>query len=157
MKATEDQMEEVSGEIRVLRELDHERRTSYHLIAVPVDNRSYGEAIHVVVNVMDENDNTPTFPVSSIDASLLTFVAISEFAALNSEISIPPAVDNDSPPLSVIKYHILSGNVNNAFRLSSKRINSMLYVDLVVNGQLDREYRDQYELLIEALDGGDPP
>ncbi|VDO35802.1 unnamed protein product [Onchocerca flexuosa] len=144
-------VEEVSGEIRVLRELDHERRTSYHLIAVPVDNRSNGETVHVVVNVIDENDNTPTFPVSSID------VAISEFAALNSEISIPPAVDNDSPPLSVIKYHILSGNVNNAFRLSSKRINSMLYVDLVVNGQLDREYRGQYELLIEALDGGDPP
>ncbi|EFO14597.1 hypothetical protein LOAG_13920, partial [Loa loa] len=84
-------------------------------------------------------------------------VSISEFAALNSEISLPPAVDNDSPPLSVIKYHILSGNVNNAFRLSSKRINSMLYADLIVNGQLDREYRSHYELLIEALDGGNPP
>ncbi|KAL4001658.1 Cadherin domain family protein [Acanthocheilonema viteae] len=144
-------VEEVSGEIRVLRELDYERRTSYHLIAVPVDNRSHGETIHAVVNVIDENDNTPTFPASSID------VAISEFAALNSEISLPPAVDNDSLPLSVVKYHILSGNVNNAFKLSSKRINSMLYVDLVVNGQLDREYRGQYELLIEALDGGNPP
>uniref|UniRef100_A0A914RSQ2 Uncharacterized protein n=1 Tax=Parascaris equorum TaxID=6256 RepID=A0A914RSQ2_PAREQ len=33
----------------------------------------------------------------------------------------------------------------------------MLYVDLVVNGQLDREYRDHYDLLIEALDGGNPP
>ncbi|VDN87200.1 unnamed protein product [Brugia pahangi] len=43
-------------------------------------------------------------------------VSISEFAALNSEISLPPAVDNDSPPLSVIRYHILSGNVNNAFK-----------------------------------------
>ncbi|EJW71157.1 hypothetical protein WUBG_17935, partial [Wuchereria bancrofti] len=84
-------------------------------------------------------------------------VSISEFAALNSEISLPPAVDNDSPPLSVIRYHILSGNVNNAFKLSSKRINSKLHVDLIVNGQLDREYRSQYELLIEALDGGNPP
>lgn len=33
----------------------------------------------------------------------------------------------------------------------------MLYVDLIVNGQLDREYCGQYELLIEALDGGNPP
>lgn len=32
----------------------------------------------------------------------------------------------------------------------------MLYVDLIVNGQLDREYRDRYELLIEAVDGGSP-
>ncbi|VIO90129.1 Cadherin domain containing protein [Brugia malayi] len=144
-------VEEVSGEIRVLRELDYERRTSYHLIAVPINRPQQEEAIHVIVNVIDENDNTPTFPVSSID------VSISEFAALNSEISLPPAVDNDSPPLSVIRYHILSGNVNNAFKLSSKRINSKLYVDLIVNGQLDREYRSQYELLIEALDGGNPP
>lgn len=64
--------EEVSGEIRVLRELDYERRTSYRLIAVPVENRSHGEAIHVVVNIIDENDNTPTFPASSIDVSSLT-------------------------------------------------------------------------------------
>uniref|UniRef100_A0A0M3INL4 CA domain-containing protein n=1 Tax=Ascaris lumbricoides TaxID=6252 RepID=A0A0M3INL4_ASCLU len=27
----------------------------------------------------------------------------------------------------------------------------------VVNGQLDREYRDHYDLLVEALDGGNPP
>ncbi|CAG9534072.1 unnamed protein product [Cercopithifilaria johnstoni] len=144
-------VEEVSGRIRVLHELDYEHRTSYHLIAVPIENRSHGETIHAIVNIIDENDNTPTFPASSIN------VAISEFAALNSEISLPPAIDNDSLPLSVIRYHIISGNVNNAFKLSSKRINSILYVDLVVNGQLDREYRSQYELLIEALDGGNPP
>uniref|UniRef100_A0A915PMU1 Cadherin domain-containing protein n=1 Tax=Setaria digitata TaxID=48799 RepID=A0A915PMU1_9BILA len=143
-------VEEVSGEIRVIRELDYERHASYHLIAIPIDNHAHGNAVHVVVNVIDENDNAPTFPVPSID------VPISEFASLNSEISLPPAVDNDSPPLSVVRYHILSGNVNNAFKLSTKRINSMLYVDLVVNGQLDREYRDRYELLLEALDGGNP-
>uniref|UniRef100_A0A0R3RP88 Cadherin domain-containing protein n=1 Tax=Elaeophora elaphi TaxID=1147741 RepID=A0A0R3RP88_9BILA len=66
-------VEEVSGEISVLRELDYERRTSYHLIAVPVESRSHGETIHAVVNVIDENDNTPTFPASSIDVSSLIF------------------------------------------------------------------------------------
>ncbi|VDN86636.1 unnamed protein product [Brugia pahangi] len=60
-------VEEVSGEIRVLRELDYERRTSYHLIAVPINRPQQEEAIHVIVNVIDENDNTPTFPVSSTD------------------------------------------------------------------------------------------
>ncbi|VDM97757.1 unnamed protein product [Thelazia callipaeda] len=144
-------VEKISGEIRVLRELDYELISSYHLIAIPMNNPSHGSAIHVIINVIDENDNTPTFPVSSID------VAISEFAGINSETSLPPAIDNDSLPLSVAKYHILSGNVNNAFRLSSKRITSMLYVDLIVNGQLDREYRDHYELIIEAVDGGNPP
>lgn len=43
------------------------------------------------------------------------------------------------------------------FRLSVKKINSVSYVDLIVNGELDREYRDHYDLVIEALDGGSPP
>ncbi|EFO13657.1 hypothetical protein LOAG_14871, partial [Loa loa] len=60
-------VEEISGEIRVLRELDYERRTSYHLIAVPIDKHSQGEAINVIINVIDENDNTPTFPATSIN------------------------------------------------------------------------------------------
>lgn len=66
------------------------------------------------------------------------------------------AVDEDSPPLSVQKYRITEGNVNNVFRLASRRLNNVLYVDLVVNGQLDREYRDHYDLLVEAVDGGEP-
>ncbi|VDK28354.1 unnamed protein product [Gongylonema pulchrum] len=63
-------VEEISGEIRLLRELDYERQASYQLIAVPVNGR--GSAVHVIVNVIDENDNAPTFPVSSLDVSFLT-------------------------------------------------------------------------------------
>uniref|UniRef100_A0A183VC19 Cadherin domain-containing protein n=1 Tax=Toxocara canis TaxID=6265 RepID=A0A183VC19_TOXCA len=82
---------------------------------------------------------------------------------LHSELALPSASDADAPPLSVDKYRILSGNVNNAFslsiasRLASRKLNSILYVDLVVNGQLDREYRDHYDLVVEAVDGGNPP
>ena len=32
----------------------------------------------------------------------------------------------------------------------------MLYLDLVVNGVLDREKRSSYSLLLEAFDGGSP-
>ena len=67
------------------------------------------------------------------------------------------ATDEDSPPFSIQKYRIVEGNVNNVFRLASRRLNNVLYVDLVVNGQLDREYRDHYDLLVEAIDGDDPP
>lgn len=67
-------MEEISGEIRLLRELDYERHVSYELIAVPLNGR--GNAIHVTVNVNDENDNAPTFPVSSIDVSACWLVLL---------------------------------------------------------------------------------
>uniref|UniRef100_A0A914RL02 Cadherin domain-containing protein n=1 Tax=Parascaris equorum TaxID=6256 RepID=A0A914RL02_PAREQ len=56
-------VEEISGEISVKSELDYERRTSYDLLAIPVDG---SQAIHVYVHVIDENDNSPTFPVPSI-------------------------------------------------------------------------------------------
>ncbi|KAK6024057.1 hypothetical protein OSTOST_10140, partial [Ostertagia ostertagi] len=40
--------------------------------------------------------------------------------------------------------------------ISVRPVNGELYADLVVNGQLDREYRDKYELIVEAIDGGKP-
>lgn len=52
----------------------------------------------------------------------------------------------------------MSGNVNNAFRLSSHRErDDVLYLDLQINGFLDRETTPSYSLVIEALDGGTPP
>ena len=55
-------------------------------------------------------------------------------------------------------YRIVSGNVGNAFRLVSHREkDDILYLDLQVNGVLDRESIPSYQLVVEALDGGQPP
>jgi protocadherin-16/23 len=52
----------------------------------------------------------------------------------------------------------VSGNKQNAFRLSSQRDKEGgLMLDLIVNGFLDREAVPTYSLLIEAVDGGSPP
>lgn len=52
----------------------------------------------------------------------------------------------------------MSGNVRNAFRLVSHREkDDILYLDLQVNGILDRENISHYQLVIEALDGGQSP
>lgn len=80
--------------------------------------------------------------------------------------------DGDGPKFDVHRFVILQGNVNNVFKvniyssqftktrekfqLASRKVNEQLQADLVVNGQLDREFRDKYELLIEAQDGGKP-
>lgn len=84
-------------------------------------------------------------------------IEISEYARMNTEIALPMANDPDSPPFSVQRYRIVGGNVNNAFRLVTHPFNGKLFVDLVVNGKLDREYREQYNLVVEATDGGQPP
>lgn len=79
---------------------------------------------------------------------------ISEYARINTEMSLPKAKDPDEGKFGIQRYRIASGNVNNAFRLS---FDGDAFLDLVVNGQLDREYRAKYELVVEAVDGGRPP
>lgn len=79
---------------------------------------------------------------------------MSEYARINTELALPLARDADSAAFGVQKYRIAAGNPNNAFRLS---YHPARYLDLVVNGRLDREYRARYDLRVEALDGGHPP
>ncbi|XP_026462034.1 protein dachsous-like [Ctenocephalides felis] len=72
--------------------------------------------------------------------------------------TLNPAKDPDLGVFNTQRYNIVSGNVNNAFRLSSHRErDGVLYLDLQINGFLDRETTSSYTLEIEALDGGSPP
>ncbi|CAD6188151.1 unnamed protein product [Caenorhabditis auriculariae] len=141
-------VDEASGEISTVSLLDYEKRSRFEILAVPVQG---ADGIQIIVDVDDENDNAPKFADESL------FLEISEYAHIGSEFALPVAFDGDGPKYDVHKYHIVQGNVNNVFKISTRRLHDVLYADLVVNGQLDREYRDKYELLVEALDGGNPP
>lgn len=71
---------------------------------------------------------------------------------------MPPAKDYDQGVYGIQSYRIVSGNIDNAFRLISHREkDNNLYLDLQVNGVLDRETIPAYSLVVEALDGGQPP
>ena len=72
--------------------------------------------------------------------------------------SLPPARDLDRGQFGTQTYKIVSGNSGLAFRLISHREkDDILYLDLQVNGALDRETTSNYRLIIEASDGGSPP
>ncbi|XP_049764142.1 protein dachsous-like isoform X2 [Schistocerca cancellata] len=141
-------IEQTTGEIRTKVPLDRETRSSYSLVAIPLS----GENVRVVVRVLDENDNAPTFPT---DAMLIEFP---ENTPRDVKRTLHPARDLDLGAYNTQRYNIVSGNTNNAFRLSSHRErDGVLYLDLQINGFLDRETTAAYSLLIEALDGGNPP
>ncbi|CAH0393155.1 unnamed protein product [Bemisia tabaci] len=145
---TDISIEANTGEIRTKVALDRETRAAYSLVAIPAS----GQNIRVVVQVLDENDNAPTFP------SPVMSIEFPENTPRDVKRTLHPARDLDLGIYNTQRYNIVSGNVNNAFRLSSHRErDGVLYLDLQINGFLDRETTAGYSLIIEALDGGSPP
>ncbi|CAJ0598058.1 unnamed protein product [Cylicocyclus nassatus] len=140
-------IDEKSGEITLIAQLDFEKHKKFEILAVPIDG---GDGIQATIEVEDVNDHAPTFPEDHIK------LEISEFARIGAAYPLPRAEDSDGPTYTVQKYRIAQGNVNNVFKVAVRPVNGVLYADLVVNGQLDREYRDKYELIVEAIDGGTP-
>lgn len=141
-------LDHTTGEIRTKVPLDRETRSSYSLVAIPIS----GENVKVVVKVLDENDNAPTFPASVMS------IEFPENTPRDVKRTLNPARDLDLDIFNTQRYNIVTGNVNNAFRLSPHRErDGVLYLDLQINGFLDRETTPSYSLVIEALDGGTPP
>lgn len=138
-----------TGEIRTKRLLDRETQATYAFVAIP---QTGGDNIRVVVKILDENDNPPTFPVP------VMHIEFPENTPRDVKRTLYPAKDADTDKFNTQKYNIISGNVNNAFKLAYHRErDSVLYLDLQINGLLDREITSSYTLVIEALDGGTPP
>uniref|UniRef100_A0A8C5B076 Protocadherin-16 n=1 Tax=Gadus morhua TaxID=8049 RepID=A0A8C5B076_GADMO len=140
-------IDETTGIITTARRLDREQRDRYSFIAVTVT----GFTVEVSVTVNDINDHAPTFPKKR------AVLKIPEQTAVGTRFSLEPATDADQDQLTVQGYVIKEGNVGQAFRLETKRgANKVLYLDLVVNGVLDREKRAAYSLVLEGFDGGSP-
>lgn len=138
-------VDHATGEIKTRVPLDRETRPSYSLVALP-------QNVRVVIKVLDENDNAPTFPVEYVD------VEFPENSPRDAKRALPPAKDPDLGQYSTQRYEIVSGNYGDMFRLSQHRgRDGVLYLDLQNSGSLDREARSWYHLVIEALDGGAPP
>uniref|UniRef100_A0A915EW93 Cadherin domain-containing protein n=1 Tax=Ditylenchus dipsaci TaxID=166011 RepID=A0A915EW93_9BILA len=77
-----------SGEISIRQPLDYEQEQKLVVLAIPADGQSL--SIKVVVEVQDENDNSPRFPMDKIK------LEISEYARINTELALPVAKDADS-------------------------------------------------------------
>ncbi|XP_066507713.1 protocadherin-16-like [Hoplias malabaricus] len=141
------QIDETTGIIKTARQLDREERDHYSFIAVTMT----GLTVEVSITVNDINDHAPVFPKKK--ASL----KIPEQTAVGTKFSLEPATDADKDQLTTQGYLIKEGNVGQVFKLETKRAaNKVLYLDLVVNGILDREKRASYSLVLEAFDGGSP-
>ncbi|XP_016341892.1 protocadherin-19-like isoform X2 [Sinocyclocheilus anshuiensis] len=138
-----------TGVITVNGVLDHEE-LSVHEIDVQAKDlgpNSIPAHCKVIVNVIDINDNAPEIKLLSENSEM---VEVSENAPLGYVIALVRVSDSDSGANGKVQCR-LQGNV--PFSLNEFESFSTLLVD----GRLDREQRDMYNLTILAEDSGYTP
>ncbi|XP_075042352.1 protocadherin-19 isoform X3 [Mixophyes fleayi] len=137
-----------TGIITVSGAIDYEEGHVYEIDVQAKDLGPNSIPAHckVTVNVLDVNDNVPVINLLSVNSEV---VEVSENAPPGYVIALVRVSDRDSGMNGRVLCKLL-GNV--PFRLQEYESFSTILVD----GRLDREQRDQYNLTIQAKDGGNP-
>ncbi|XP_018368813.1 PREDICTED: protein dachsous-like [Trachymyrmex cornetzi] len=156
-------IESATGEIRTRVPLDRETRPSYSLVALP--------RVRVVITVLDENDNAPTFApplrshlnvnvtVQDVNDNPPVFnqtrydASVPENATVGTPVLAVNATDADAGDNSRIEYSInrRQSDREEMFRIDPET--GMVYV----NKALDFESKERHELVIVARDRGAQP
>ncbi|KAI4814272.1 hypothetical protein KUCAC02_003474, partial [Chaenocephalus aceratus] len=134
------------GSISVADDLDFEVCKDYYLTVEAWDsgNPPLSTATMVTIELMDVNDNAPTFSQDIYN------VLVSEDASVGQTITRVSAEDLDSQVNGRITYSILKGDRTNHFWIDP--VTGLLKV----NKRLDRELVSQYSLSVQAFDSGSP-
>ena len=106
------------------------------------------QAIHVRVRIIDRNDNAPTFTPS------YKKYMVSELTEPAVLFPLEVANDPDSPDYGIDHYELIGGG--GKFGLLTEMTEGTMDIMLRLNGRLDRERRDVYELVLVAYDRGMP-
>ncbi|XP_077402215.1 protocadherin-10-like [Vanacampus margaritifer] len=118
---------------------------SFHLQVV-IENPL--ELYRVEVEILDVNDNSPSFPWTEFNLD------ISESAAPGSRFPLESAQDLDVGSNSLRTYLL---SVNEHFTLDIQtRSDGSKFAELVLQNPLDREQQSAHQMVLTAVDGGSP-
>ncbi|XP_071760935.2 protocadherin alpha-2-like [Centroberyx gerrardi] len=140
----------VSAELVLQKALDREKQAVIKLTLTAVDGGKPPRSgtLQILVNVIDVNDNTPSFSKS------LYKVRVNENVSLGTTILKLNASDLDEGPHSDIRYSFMKrGNVDSA----EKFIVDSESGEIIVRANLDYEEITAYELRIQGTDQGASP
>ncbi|KAM8764458.1 protocadherin alpha-10 isoform 12-T12 [Rhynchonycteris naso] len=139
-------MNERTGEIRVNDAIDFEDSNTYEIHVDVTDKGNPPMVGHctVLVEILDENDNSPEVVVTSLS------LPVPEDAQVGTVIALINVFDRDS---GVNGQVTCSLTPHVPFKLVSTFKN---YYSLVLDSALDRESLLNYELMVTARDGGSP-
>ena len=142
-------IDRVNGEVKVIDSIDRETTNE---IVLDVLAKNHGPIrgndtarCRVRVKVRDAND-PPQFTQSLFEDS------VDENSPPGAQVLRLSAIDNDlQTDFNRFTYHILAGNLGSAFKVNPTS------GWVLVNGALDRETVDTYDLTVAAVDNGHPP
>ena len=138
-------VDSVTGIVSILLPLNRESVAEHRFTVAATDDRGLASYANVVVSVLDENDNDPSFTSTN-------FVTLSEDTQLGSQVTQLEADDDDIGRNGSVYYEILSGNEENTFSLDP------FTGSLTLRRTLDYESGPQtLQLLLRASDLGVPP
>ncbi|XP_035624723.1 protocadherin beta-15 [Oncorhynchus keta] len=106
------------------------------------------ELYRVEVEILDVNDNSPSFPWSEFN------LEITESAAPGSRFPLESAQDQDVGTNSLRSYQ-LSSNEHFVLNIQTRNDGSK-FAELVLGTPLDREQQKTHEMVLTAVDGGSP-
>lgn len=135
-----------SGQVTLIGKLDYETTSSYSLKIIAVDGGAepLSSSCMLSISILDENDNSPSFPKSSVSVDVLENMRIGELVASVT------ATDADSGPNADISYSITATNNHGTFSISPNT-GSIFLVK-----KLDYETQSVYKLNVSAKDNGRP-
>uniref|UniRef100_A0A8D0BYG7 Cadherin-23 n=1 Tax=Salvator merianae TaxID=96440 RepID=A0A8D0BYG7_SALMN len=139
----------ITGVITVKGQVDREKGDFYTLTVVADDGGPKLDSTVVTITILDENDNSPHFDITS-DSS----VSVAEDASVGRRIALVLARDPDAGSNGQVVFTIVSGNIGRAFEI---RTTNNTYGEVFVVKPLDREMIEHYTLKIQAADKGVPP
>uniref|UniRef100_A0A3B5RCH3 Protocadherin Fat 4 n=1 Tax=Xiphophorus maculatus TaxID=8083 RepID=A0A3B5RCH3_XIPMA len=136
-----------SGQVTLVGKLDYETTSSYSLkiIAADAGTVPLSSSCLLSISILDENDNSPSFPKSSLSVDVLENMRIGELVASVT------ATDADSGQNADITYSITATNNHGTFSISPNTGSIFLIK------KLDFETQSLYKLNITAKDNGRPP
>ncbi|XP_059845922.1 uncharacterized protein LOC132405255 [Hypanus sabinus] len=136
-----------SGEIRIKNNLDYEENRVFEINVQAKDQGPYATPVycHVVVNIVDMNDNAPVITLTS------SFSPIREDSLQGTVVALISSTDKDSVENGDLDCEITK---ELPFKL---QLSSRNYYSLVTQERLDREHVSAYNVTVVCTDAGVPP
>lgn len=150
LKGGEGRMDiDTSGLISLEKELDREKQGFYNLTVIASDQGqpSLTAALNLTVIVDDVNDNPPVFSSNRYEMS------VPEDEMLGKALLTVSATDLDAGANALVKYRIVSQQPPTS---SPVFLVDLTTGQLSLSQQLDYETTKQFEVEVEASDGGQP-